>query len=164
MLEDSRGRGHQPPLLPLKQSTSCVRQPYALQRPAWPRLSIPRRLCSHPVPPPPSPSHPLLRRIILHLLSHTRVSPSQALLHPLSDVYSFDVLTKKTPFKDLVEEHDIDIPRWVYSVREEQNNSGEDPGSSENKAFEKKLRMLLNITVVCIAIKVEKRLSMREML
>ncbi|WOK94810.1 hypothetical protein Cni_G03515 [Canna indica] len=91
---------------------------------------------------------------------------------PLSDVYSFGVLllellTGKTPFQDLVEEHGADIPRWVRSVREEEknNDSGEDPGgSSGNEASEEKLAALLNIAVACVAVEAERRPPMKEVL
>ncbi|CAL9188183.1 unnamed protein product, partial [Musa hybrid cultivar] len=86
---------------------------------------------------------------------------------PLSNVYNFinllELLTKKTPFQDLVEEHDANIPRWVCSMWEEEwNDYGEDPKSSENKASEEKLTMLLNIMVACITIEAEKRSPMQE--
>ncbi|THU63901.1 hypothetical protein C4D60_Mb01t20720 [Musa balbisiana] len=84
---------------------------------------------------------------------------------PLSDVYSFGVLllellTGKTPMHDLVEERGADIPRWVRSVRKrEKNDSGEDPGPSEEK-----LTALLDIAVACVAVEAEKRPPTEEVL
>ncbi|RWW75852.1 hypothetical protein BHE74_00016093 [Ensete ventricosum] len=84
---------------------------------------------------------------------------------PLSDVYSFGVLllellTGKTPKQDLVEERGADIPRWVRSVRkQEKNDSGEDPGPSEEM-----LTALLDIAVSCVAVEAEKRPPTEEVL
>ncbi|KAL5983143.1 hypothetical protein ACLOJK_017225 [Asimina triloba] len=83
-----------------------------------------------------------------------------------SDVYSFgvlllEVLTGKTPFQDLVQEHGADIPNWVRSVREEETESGEDP-SSGNEASEEKLSALLNIAVACVASVAENRPAMKD--
>ncbi|XP_068646929.1 inactive leucine-rich repeat receptor-like serine/threonine-protein kinase At1g60630 [Aristolochia californica] len=85
-----------------------------------------------------------------------------------SDVYSFGVLllellTGKTPFQDLVQEHGADIPRWVRSVREEETESGDDPASG-NEANEDKLTSLLNIAVSCVTLVVDNRPAMKEVL
>lgn len=87
-----------------------------------------------------------------------------------ADVYSFGVLllellTGKTPFQDLVQEHGSDIPRWVRSVREEEteSGSGDDPASG-NEASEEKLQALLNIAMACVSQVPENRPTMREVL
>ncbi|XP_027153527.1 inactive leucine-rich repeat receptor-like serine/threonine-protein kinase At1g60630 [Coffea eugenioides] len=85
-----------------------------------------------------------------------------------ADVYSFGVLllellTGKTPFQDLVQEHGSDIPRWVRSVREEETESGDEPASS-NEASEEKLGALLNVAMACVALAPENRPTMRDVL
>lgn len=85
-----------------------------------------------------------------------------------ADIYSFGVLllellTGKTPFQDLVQEHGSDIPRWVRSVREEETESGDEPASS-NEASEEKLSALLNIAMACVSLAPENRPTMREIL
>ncbi|KAL8139928.1 hypothetical protein V2J09_005949 [Rumex salicifolius] len=85
-----------------------------------------------------------------------------------SDVYSFGVvllelLTGKTPFQDLVQEHGSDIPKWVRSVREEETESGDEP-SSGNETSEEKLGALLNIAMACVAMEPESRPQMRDVL
>ncbi|GFP93994.1 inactive leucine-rich repeat receptor-like serine/threonine-protein kinase at1g60630 [Phtheirospermum japonicum] len=85
-----------------------------------------------------------------------------------ADVYSYGVLllellTGKTPYRDLVQEHGSDIPMWVRSVREEETESGDEPASS-NEASEEKLGALLNVAMACVAIVPETRPVMREVL
>ncbi|XP_031265206.1 inactive leucine-rich repeat receptor-like serine/threonine-protein kinase At1g60630 isoform X1 [Pistacia vera] len=85
-----------------------------------------------------------------------------------ADVYSFGVLllellTGKTPFQDLVQEHGSDIPRWVRSVREEETESGDDPASG-NEASEEKLQALLNVAMACVSLAPDSRPMMREVL
>ncbi|KAF5737801.1 Leucine-rich repeat protein kinase family protein isoform 1 [Tripterygium wilfordii] len=85
-----------------------------------------------------------------------------------ADVYSFGVLllellTGKTPFQDLVQEHGSDIPRWVRCVREEETDSGDDPASS-NDASEEKLQALINVAMACVSIAPDNRPVMREVL
>ncbi|MCD7457351.1 hypothetical protein HAX54_034901 [Datura stramonium] len=85
-----------------------------------------------------------------------------------ADVYSFGVLllellTGKTPFQDLVQEHGSDIPRWVRSVREEETESGDEPASS-NEASEEKLGALLNVAMACVSLVPENRPTMKDVL
>uniref|UniRef100_A0A6N2NI26 Protein kinase domain-containing protein n=1 Tax=Salix viminalis TaxID=40686 RepID=A0A6N2NI26_SALVM len=85
-----------------------------------------------------------------------------------ADVYSFGVLllellTGKTPFQDLVQEHGPDIPRWVRSVREEETESGDDPASG-NETAEEKVQVLVSIAMACVSLAPENRPSMRDVL
>ncbi|KAF5747494.1 inactive leucine-rich repeat receptor-like serine/threonine-protein kinase [Tripterygium wilfordii] len=85
-----------------------------------------------------------------------------------ADVHSFGVLllellTGKTPFQDLVQEHGSDIPKWVRCVREEETDSGDDPASS-NDASQEKLQALLNIAMACVSLAPDNRPVMREVL
>lgn len=85
-----------------------------------------------------------------------------------ADTYSFGVLllellTGKTPFQDLVQEHGSNIPSWVKSVREEETEAGDEPASS-NEASEEKLATLLNIAMSCISLAPENRPVIRDVL
>ncbi|CAA0827450.1 Leucine-rich repeat protein kinase family protein [Striga hermonthica] len=80
-----------------------------------------------------------------------------------ADVYSYGVLllellTGKTPYRDLVQEHGSDIPTWVRAIREE-TESGDDLASTSDK-----LTALLNIAMACLSVGPEARPTMREVL
>lgn len=49
-------------------------------------------------------------------------------------------------------------------VREEEIDSGDDPGSSNEAASEEKLAALLNIAMACVSVVPEERPVMREVL
>ncbi|XP_051148512.1 inactive leucine-rich repeat receptor-like serine/threonine-protein kinase At1g60630 [Andrographis paniculata] len=87
--------------------------------------------------------------------------PRRPLSQP-ADVYSYGVLllellTGKTPFQDLVQEHGANIPAWVRSVREEETESGDEVSASEEK-----LAALLNIAMACVAVGADSRPAMKE--
>lgn len=95
-----------------------------------------------------------------------RSSRRSGFLTQQSDVYSFGVLllellTGKTPYQDLVQEHGEDIPKWVRSVREEEADSGEDPASGA-EASEEKLGALLGVAVACVSPAPEARPAAKE--
>ncbi|XP_039135458.1 LOW QUALITY PROTEIN: inactive leucine-rich repeat receptor-like serine/threonine-protein kinase At1g60630 [Dioscorea cayenensis subsp. rotundata] len=88
----------------------------------------------------------------------------------LSDMFSFGVLllellTGKTPFQDLVEQHGADIARWVRSVREEEMESGDETVAvSGNEGSEEKLGALVNVAMACVSVAPERRPGAKEVL
>ncbi|KAH0461413.1 hypothetical protein IEQ34_008988 [Dendrobium chrysotoxum] len=89
-----------------------------------------------------------------------------------SDVYSFGVLllellTGKTPFHDLMDQHGAEIPAWVRAVRDEEKETGgsaDDPSASSggDAAAEDKLAALLGIATACLARDPEVRPATKE--
>lgn len=76
-----------------------------------------------------------------------------------------ELLTGKTPFQDLVEQHGADIARWVRSVREEEMESGDETVAvSGNEGSEEKLGALVNVAMACVSVAPERRPGAKEVL
>lgn len=84
-----------------------------------------------------------------------------------ADVYSYgilllELLTGKTPYQDFVEEHGLDIPRWVRSVRDAETESGDEPASASSR--EEKISAVLKIAIASVSVAAERRPAMGEVL
>eukprot|EP01018_Ginkgo_biloba_P009732 Gb_35377 [translate_table: standard] len=87
-----------------------------------------------------------------------------------ADVYSFgvlllEILTGKMPLQSVMNGHISDLPRWVRSVREEENEGVfDDSLSSSDQGSEGKLVMLLNIAMACVSPSPDLRPTMSDVL